>query len=103
MLNALEGWDLSTKGRRPRRSGPARHEPGGQRSEETGVRAGGGEGQADTAGRFDNASGDFDELESQGRELRLGEVARFGNRVAHREHQPEGGGVQDEPNLVGAG
>ena len=59
----------------PRCSGPARHEGGGQRGEEIGVRAGCGEGQADAAGHFDDAGGDLEQLEAQGGELRLGEVA----------------------------
>ena len=42
-------------------------------------------------------------FEAKRRELRLGEVARLGNGVPHGEHQPEGGGVQNETNLVGAG
>jgi hypothetical protein len=34
-------------------------------------------------------------------ELGLGEITRFGNGVADDEHQPVGGDVQDEANLIG--
>jgi hypothetical protein len=55
---------LGEEGRRPRRSGTARHERGGQRVEDISVWACGGEGQADAACQFDDAGGDFDELEA---------------------------------------
>jgi hypothetical protein len=58
------GMGLGEQGRRPRRSGTARHERGGQRGEEISVWARGGESQADAACHFDHAGGDFDELEA---------------------------------------
>jgi hypothetical protein len=58
------GMGLGEQGRRPRRSGTARHERGGQRGEEISVWARGGESQADAACHFDDAGGDFDELEA---------------------------------------
>jgi hypothetical protein len=58
------GMGLGEQGRRPRRSGTARHERGGQRGEEISVWARGGESQADAACHFDDAGGDFDGLEA---------------------------------------
>jgi hypothetical protein len=62
---------------------------------------GGGEGQANAAAHFDDAGGDLEEFEAQRGERRLGQVARGGNGVADGEHQPIGGGVENEADLVG--
>src|ERR1700692_5153750 len=56
----------------PRRSRSARHERGGQASEELGLGTGGSEGQTDAARHFDDAGGDLEELQAQCRELGLG-------------------------------
>jgi hypothetical protein len=94
---------LGELGRRPRGSRPARHEHSGQRCEEHGLGTGGGEGQKNPAGHFDDAGGDLEQPEAQCGELDLGEIPRFGNGVADGEHQPISGGVEDEANLIGAG
>ena len=74
-----------------------------QVAEEDGVRAGGGEGDTHPAGGFGDAGGDLQEPEPDGGELGLGEGMGLGDGVAHGEDQPIGGGVQDEPHLVGGG
>jgi len=83
LLQRVGGIGAGERGFTPRRSRSARHERGGQRGEEIGLGTSGREGQADAAGRFDDAGGDLDELEAQRGELRLGQIARFGNGVAH--------------------
>lgn len=100
LLNALEGkqWRV---GLTPRRSGPAGHERGGQGGEQIGIETGGGEGQVDAGGDLDDAGGDLEQREAQHGELRRSQIARFRNGVADGEHQPVGGGVKDEANLVG--
>jgi hypothetical protein len=96
------GGDGGAKGAfAPRRSRSTRHERGGQAGEEFGLGTGGGEGQTDAARHFDYASGDLEQLEAQCRELGLGQVALFRNGVADGEHEPVGGGVQNEADLVG--
>ena len=72
-------------------------------AEEDGVRAGAGEGDAHPAGGLGDAGGDLQEPEPDRRELGLGESMCLGNGIAHGEDQPIGGGVKDEPHLVGGG
>ncbi len=50
----------------------ARHKGGGETSDELGLGTGGGEGQTDAAGHFDDVGGDFEQLEAQCREFGLG-------------------------------
>ncbi len=50
---------------------------------------------------LDHARPDLDQALSDGRELALRKWARLGDRGAHTMHQPEGGGVEDEPHLIG--
>ena len=56
----------------PRRSGSERGEGSGQAAEEVGLRAAGGESETDAACGFDDAGGDLDQPQSQGRELGVG-------------------------------
>ena len=66
-----------------------------------GVGASRGEGDADPAFGFDDAGSDFEETEAERFELGVGEVLDLGDGVADSEHQPVGGGVQDQPDLIG--
>lgn len=50
---------------------------------------------------LDHARADLDQAFPDGRELALGERARLRDRGAHAMHQPERGGVADEPHLIG--
>ena len=50
---------------------------------------------------LDHARADLDQALSDGRELALRKPACLGDRGAHTMHQPEGGGVEDEPHLIG--
>ena len=50
---------------------------------------------------LDHARPDLNQALSYGRELALGERARLGDRGTHAMHQPERGGVEDEPHLIG--
>src|SRR5580700_6934321 len=59
------------------------------------------EGETDARCGLDDAGSDFQEAQTQRRELGGGQFPGFGNGVAHREHQPIGGGVEHEANLVG--
>ena len=63
----------------------------------------GGERDADPCRGLGDASGDLDQPHTQGGELGRGERLWFGNGFAHRRHQPVGGGVQHQANLVGQG
>ena len=47
------------------------------------------------------APGNFQETKTQRRELGSGQFAGFGNGVAHGEHQPIGGGVENKTDLIG--
>ena len=87
----------------PHPSGAERGERARQAGEEFGLGMTGREGQTDAAGGFYDTGGDLEEPQPQGRELGPGQIALFGNGVAHGQHQPIGSGVQDQPNLIGDG
>ena len=72
-------------------------------AEQRGVRTSGAEGDAHAACRFDDAGADLDERQAQRIELSFGQRFGFGDGVPHREHKPVGGGVQDQPHLIGSG
>lgn len=86
----------------PRRSRAAGHEQRRrQGAEEIGLGVSGGEGEAHAARGLDHASGDFQQPQAQRGELGFRQIARLWDRIANAEHQPIGGGVQDEANLIG--
>ena len=60
-------------------------------------------GEPDAAHAFLDTDRDFDEPQPQGRELGLGQIADRRDGVADGEQEPVGGGVKDEPDLVGDG
>src|ERR1700677_1611372 len=92
--------DDGRRGFLPRRSGSERGEGSGQAAEEVGLRAAGGESETDAARGFDDAGGDLDQPQAQGRELGVGEIARFRDGVANGEHEPIGRCVQREADLI---
>jgi len=57
---------------------------------------------ANAAWRFGDAGADLNERQAQRIELSFGQGFGFGDGVSHREHKPVGGGVQDQPHLIGA-
>ena len=87
----------------PHRSG----RPGGERGRKVAqqIRLGTGsrEGEADPACGLSDASPELEQPEADRGELGSGEAVGGRDGVAHGEHQPVGGGVQDEPHLVGGG
>ncbi len=50
---------------------------------------------------LDHARADLDQALPDGCKLSLGQRARLWDRGAHAMHQPERGGVEDEPHLIG--
>lgn len=62
-----------------------------------------GEGEADAAGVFLDAQRDLQEPQLDGGELGSGQIADGGNGIAQGEHQPVGGSVEDETDLIGDG
>ena len=71
--------------------------------EERGIGTGTCEGDADTAGGFDDAGRDLEQPQADSRELGGAEGGGCGHSVPHGPHQPVGGGVKDEPHLIGVG
>ena len=65
------------------------------------VRACCSKGDADACGGLGDACGDLEEARAQGGELGVGERMRLVDGVAHRQHQPVGGGMQHETHLIG--
>ncbi len=70
-------------------------------TEQLGFGAGAGERDADPRRGLGDAPGDLEQAQPQGGELGRGERLGFGDGVAHRQHEPAGGGVQHEADLVG--
>ena len=56
---------------------------------------------ADPGGLLHDAGADLEQVLPEGRELGPGERHPSRHGIAEREHQPVGGGVQDEAELVG--
>ena len=56
---------------------------------------------ADAGGLLDHPGADLEKFLPEGGELAPGERHPARHRVAKREHQPVGGGVEDQPELVG--
>ena len=71
-----------------------------QAAEEIGLRTGGGEGETHAACGFDDAGGDLDQRDAKSR-TRPSPDRALRNGVADGEHEPVGGGVQHEADLVG--
>lgn len=101
LMSALEGRSGTRGGLTPRGSWHAGPDRACQVAEEDGVGAGAGEGDAHPAGGLCDAGGDLEQPEPDGVELGLGEGMGLWDGVAHGEDQPVGGGVKDEPHLVG--
>ena len=83
----------------PRPSGSAELQAVGDHAEQRGLGAAGGKRDAHPCGGLGDAGGDLEQ--AQRGELGGGERLRPGDGVAHRQHQPVGGGVQHEAHLVG--
>lgn len=45
---------------------------------------------------LDDAGGDLDQAQPQGGDLGIGQRLRLGDRVAQGQHQPVGGGMQQQ-------
>ena len=88
-------------GRRPGRLRTEREQRAWQAAEEIGFGTCRGERKANAARGLDDTGGDFQETKMQRRELGSGQFAGFGNGVAHGEHQPISGGVENETDLIG--
>src|SRR3954447_19056886 len=56
---------------------------------------------ADARNVFDHARANLDQALSDCRKLSAGERTRLRNRSPHAMHQPERGGVKNEPHLIG--
>ena len=85
----------------PRRSWTRGRETSRQQPEQGCVRTGRSEVDADAGGLLDDAGGDLEQAQPDGRELGPGEILPPGHGIAQSEHQPVGRAVQDEPELVG--
>ena len=81
-------------------SGGGRQYRVGEIAEEGGLRAGGGEGNFDAGCSLLDAGAEFDELASDRCEFGLGERVGVRDGIANGEHQPVGGGMQDQAHLV---
>lgn len=69
--------------------------------DDRGVRRGGREGNADSGFQRLDAGGDFQEGRADGLEGGGAPAGLAGRSVAQIEHHPVGGGVQEQPELVG--
>lgn len=58
-------------------------------------------GHADARGSFGNAGAELEEAQPERGELGFAQAICRGHGVAQRQHQPVGGGVQNEADLVG--
>ena len=65
------------------------------------LRAAGRQLNADAGEMLDHARADLDQALAYRRELAAGERIAPRDRGAHAMHQPERGGVEDEPHLIG--
>ena len=92
---------LGERGRTPRRLRTERQQRAGQAADQVGFGTCRGERKANAAGGLDDTGGDFQETKTQRCELGSGQFPDFGNGVAHGQHQPISGGVENEANLIG--
>ena len=85
----------------PRGSGRGGPQGDGDMAHEGGVWSGGGEGYSDAVGGFSDKGADLGQPDAHGGELGLGQRVLDGHGIAQGEHQPVGGGVQNQAELVG--
>lgn len=99
-LNAFEGWDLASSGAGPAVQGPLDMSTAGRDAKSSASGQAAAKARRTRLANSTTRAAILSSLRQCG-ELRLGEIARFGNGVADSEHQPIGGGVEDEANLIG--
>lgn len=87
----------------PRGSGRCRSKRPGEVAQQVRLRAGGSEGEADAGSALADAGCELQEPQPDRGELGPGQAVRLRDGVPHGEHQPVGGGVQNQPHLVGSG
>ena len=92
---------MGERGRKPLRSRTERQQRAWQAADQVGFGTCDGERKANAARGLDDTGCDFQETKTQGRELGSGQLSDFGNGVAHGQHQPIGGGVENESDLIG--
>ena len=92
---------LGERGHTPPRSGTERQQRAWQAAEEVGFGTCRDERKANAARGLDDTGGNFQETKTQRRELGGGQFPGFGNGVAHGQHQPKSGGVENEADLIG--
>ena len=92
------GW-----GTLPQRLGALRREGADEVGEDGLIGAGGGQHDPDARRRFDDAGSELDEAQAHG--VELGEAPGRAPRCGGTQgiEQPEGGGMQDETELIGGG
>jgi len=78
-------------------------EPSGECAEDGAIGACRGQKDSDAGGPLHDARSDLDQAKAHCGELCIGQLRACGYRVAHGEHEPVGGGVQDQAELVGFG
>jgi hypothetical protein len=94
-------WMAARRGPRPRSSWAGPHEAERDGSEQCPFRTTRRQLDADARNVFDHARANRDQAVSDRPELSAGERARPRDRGAHAVHQPERGGVKNEPDLIG--
>ena len=92
---------LGEWGRTPLRSRTERQQRAWQTADQVGFGTCRGERKTNAAGGLDDTGGDFQETKTQRCELGSGQFPDFGNGVAHGQHQPISGGVENEADLIG--
>ena len=70
-------------------------------ADQSGVGAGSGKGEADARRDLDDAGTELQKPQAKSVKLSNGERVCPGNGITEGEHEPIGGGVQDEPHLIG--
>jgi hypothetical protein len=85
----------------PRRSRRGRHDAECDGAEQRALRITGRQLDADAREVLDDARADLDQALADGRELGLCKWVCLRNGGAHAMHQPERGGVESEPHLIG--
>ena len=69
-------------------------------TDQGGVRAGSSEGQPNARCHLDHSCAEFQEAQTDGGELGRGERMCLRDGISDGEHEPVGGGVQDQPHLI---